>query len=66
MRALLQNLQLISYFLHPELNVAESGFWEGVTLVLHSLRLEEAVKGVLGLPALPLPASGGVLLQNVI
>ena len=58
MRALLQNLQLISYFLHPELNVAESRFREGVTLVLHS-------RGKLVVQA-DRTSAGLVLLYNVI
>ena len=55
---MLENLQLVSDLLHPELNVAESRFREGVALVLHS-RGELVVQAHLG------PA-GLVLLYNVI
>ena len=50
MGTLLENFQLVSDLLDPELYVAESRFREGVTLVLHS-------RGEL---------AGGVLLYNVI
>ena len=56
--ALLENFQLVSDLLHPQLDVAESRFREGVTLVLHS-------RGELVVQA-DLSPAGRVLLYNVI
>ena len=56
--ALLENFQLVSDLLHPQLDVAESRFREGVTLVLHS-------RGKLVVQA-DRTSAGLVLLYNVI
>ena len=45
------HLQLVADLLHAQLNVAESGLWQGVALGLHSRELvwlQQAVQGVLG------------------